>query len=311
VPLAFRQEAIDAAEQKRRTALGAPLQLTPTWLEVSFAAVVVMAAAALAFVLVVRVGDYAVGPGLVRSRSQVSVSSRLTGVVSDVLVQPGQAVRRGQVLLGFERSSLLAQLQRLDSEIRNQVLRALTRPDDAAATGALATLYAQRDEVKAHLENLLVTSPVEGRVTEVPVIAGQTREAGDVVVRLEGEGGSFFLVAAAQGELRPLLEVGQTVNVEFEGYPNVVHALTLARLSDAVVGPDEVRRHLGRASSGVLQLEGPRVLVEADFAQSSFEHQGREVPLVDGLTAKVSVRVRSQRLIAAIIPALRELLTDG
>jgi multidrug efflux pump subunit AcrA (membrane-fusion protein) len=307
----FRAEALAEAERRASSTMGQPLRLTPFWLEVSFAVVVLMATAGVVFVLVVRVGDYAVGPGLVRSRSQVSISSRMSGVVSDVLVQPGQTVKKGQVLLGFERSNLLAQLQRLDSEIRNQILRTLTKPDDVSATTALATLYAQRDESQAHLDNLLVTSPVDGRVTEVPVLPGQTRDLGDVVVRLDREGGSFFLVAAEQGELRPLLAVGQPLNVEFEGYPNFIYPLSLARLSDAVVGPDEVRRHLGRANSDTFVLEGPRVLIEADFPEAGFSHQGRWVPLVDGLTAKVSVRVRSQRLIVALIPALRELLDDG
>ena len=57
--------------------------------------------------------------------------------------------------------------------------------------------------------------------------------------------------------------------------------------------------------------DGSAEAVEADFPEAGFSHQGRWVPLVDGLTAKVSVRVRSQRLIVALIPALRELLDDG
>ncbi|MBK7861299.1 MAG: biotin/lipoyl-binding protein [Archangiaceae bacterium] len=307
----FRAEALAEAERKRSSTEGQVLNLTPFWLELAFASVVIMAVASLIFVTVARVGDYAVGPGLVRSRSQVSVSARLSGVVSDVLVAPGQTVKKGQVLLGFERSNLLAQLQRLDSEIRNQILRTLTKPDDVSATAALATLYAQRDESQARLDNLLVTSPVDGRVTEVPVLPGQTRDLGDVVVRLDREGGTFYLVAAEQGELRPLLQLGQSINVEFVGYPNLIYPLKLDRLSDAVVGPDEVRRHLGRANSDTFSLEGPRVLIEADFPEPGFSHQGRWVPLVDGLTAKVSVKVRSQRFIVALVPMLRELLDDG
>jgi biotin carboxyl carrier protein len=306
----FRREALEAAEARRRSS-GQVLSLTPAWLEVSFGAVLVMALTAVAALLVVRVGDYAEGPALVRARGQVAVSTATAGVVADLFVRPGDVVTRGQPLVGFERASLVARLDALEEEIRGHVLRTLTRPDDAAAAAALSRLYAERDEARVRLDALVVRAPGDGRVTEVTALVGQPREAGDVVARLERQDGTFFLVGAAQGEFRPLLAVGQPMTVEFDGYPNLVQTVTLTRLSEAVVGPDEVRRYLGRASADLLVVQGPRVLLEGEFEARSFTFRGREVPLVDGLTGRVHVCVRTQRLLVALVPALREFLGDG
>ncbi len=308
----FREEAIAHQEELRRAQnLGRLLRLTPAWLDVAYRAVILMMVSGCAFLAVARVGDFASGPAVVRSTAQQILTSTRSGVVAEIHVHPGQEVKRGDLLVRFESQPFLAELSGLDEAIRNQTLRSLSHVDEESARVALASLYGQRDEIQARLQSLGVRAPFDGRVLDLPVLVGQYREAGDPVARIENAQGAFRLVAAVQGEFRPLLMPGQVLEVEFDGYPNAIQELVVGRVSDAVVGPDEVRRYLGRSNADAVAVTGPRVLVEAEFSSPTFRHQHQDLALVDGLTAKASVRVQSQRLIVALIPALKALLDDG
>ena len=56
-----------------------------------------------------------------------------------------------------------------------------------------------------------------------------------------------------------------------------------------------------------MPLEGPLALATAPLASSTFEVAGRTYPFRDGMPTRAEVRVRSERLLFALMPALKSL----
>jgi HlyD family secretion protein len=89
------------------------------------------------------------GPGSVSSRTEVNVSSRITGVVDTVLVQEGDKVTEGQLLASLDQRDLAAKAAAARSgggAARQGIVVAEAALEKARADLALARANHQRDE---------------------------------------------------------------------------------------------------------------------------------------------------------------------
>ncbi len=89
------------------------------------------------------------GPGAVSSRTEVTVSSRITGVVTRVLVQEGERVKEGQLLAALDERDLAARAAGARSAVaagRQNVAVAEAALSKAQADLALARSNFRRDE---------------------------------------------------------------------------------------------------------------------------------------------------------------------
>ena len=120
------------------------------------------------------------------------------------------------------------------------------------------------------------------------------------------------MIALLPGEYRPQLKPGMELRMELQGYRYAYQHLTVADVGSEVVGPAEARRYLGDEIADAATLGGPVVLVTARLPSLTFEAEGRTRRYHDGMWGKAEVRVRSEPILVALIPALKALFeNDG
>jgi hypothetical protein len=98
------------------------------------------------------------------------------------------------------------------------------------------------------------------------------------------------------------------LNVELRGYRHASQRLTIAAVAGEVVGPEEAKRLLGPEVASALSLSCPLVRVEAVFPRDTFQASGGSYALHDGMWGSAEVSVRSESLLAALVPGLRAVL---
>jgi membrane fusion protein (multidrug efflux system) len=147
----------------------------------------------------VRVGtviDRAESVGTVRARDSVTITAKVTGIVSQIRFHEGQVVRDGEVLIEMEANALRAELDQaraLFDDARSQVQRARQlQPGQSIAAQRLETLEAltrqaegRVRQAQARLEELRITAPFNGRVGLRQVSLGALLQPGTVVTTLD------------------------------------------------------------------------------------------------------------------------------
>lgn len=184
--------------------------------------------------------------GTVRAARRAELSTRVMGRVESVLVRPGDAVRRGQVLLRIERGSLGAAQQQAASalELATTNLRRTERlyADSAAplvqleaARNAHAQAAAQARSVQADMAYADVRAPFDGTVASRMVDPGVLAGPGQPLVVVEDQGAREIVVTGPD-ELRERLRPGQEVAVSVGAGERRVTARVLAVVPGADPG---------------------------------------------------------------------------
>jgi hypothetical protein len=130
--------------------------------------------------------------------------------------------------------------------------------------------------------------------------------SGPAVVRLR-EGGPVEILAALPGSSRPLLAQGMAMRLELQGFAHQYQELRIEELGGVLLEPGELRESLGVGLAERL-VEAPVVVVRARVPSGAFEAEGGRLPYFNGMRGTVSVRVRSERIAAALVPGLKLLL---
>ncbi len=152
-------------------------------------------------------------------------------------------------------------------------------------------------------------APAAGVVSDLRVRVGQRIMPGQTLLSLareaRGAGGKPVVVALLPGEFRPLLKPGMPLRLELQGYRYAYQHLVVESVGDEVVGPAEAQRSLGEEVADGVQITGPVVRVEARLLSDTFEAEGRVRRYHDGMWGKAEVRVRSEPVLVALVPALK------
>lgn len=303
----FRAEALEYRARGR--AEGRVLRFDPAWTGQTYWLLVAAGLAAALWALLGRVDEYAVGSAVVRMEGRVDVTSPVAGTVDTVAVVPGQRVAAGDVLAALHDAREVAELARIEAEFEEQLVRLLHAPGDVDVRSALVPLRAQRDLARARVEERRVRAPRAGVVGDVRVRPGQQVQPGDLVATLAGPDARFRVVALLPGQYRPLLRRGMPLRLEVQGYALAWQEVVIDALGDEVIGPVEARRYLGPVAD-TLAPSGPVVLVEARLPGRRFVAGGRTLAYHEGMAARAEVSVRSESILAMLVPGLRNALGD-
>ena len=306
----FRHEALQALEEAE-VASGELLHIAPRWTRWAYWLLAAAVTGSLSFAAFAFVGEYAAGPAVVRVEGRTDLTATAAGTVEEVLVQPGQHVAAGQLLVRFNVASETAELERLQMELEDQLVKVLRDPNDQASRQALTSLRAQKELAAVRVQQRSVRAPHAGIVSDLRIRRGQLLQAGDLAVSLNGEGTRFFVVAFLPGQFRPLVHPGMPLRLRLSGFSRATVMTTIDSVGDEVVGPAEARRYLGPDVADAVTLTGPVVLVKAALGGTSFASDDKRFNFYDGLTGNAEARVRSQRVLAVLVPGLRWVLTDG
>jgi multidrug resistance efflux pump len=301
----FRREAIE--HQAARTARADMLRIAPRSTEWLMRLLAVALVAALFFVIVGRVHEYATGPALVRIDGRTALSSSRASLVRSVEVKPGDHVEEGDVLLQLYSSEEASDLEAATREFDDQLVKLMQRPNDATAREALVSLRTRRELARARLEQRSLRAPHRGVVGDVRVRAGQLIEAGLSVIELRSDHADGKVVALLPGRYRPLIKPGAKLRFDLDGFQRRGHELIVEDVGDQIVGPTEAVRYLGREQADSLpQFTGPVVLVEASLPSGSFDADGERFEFAHGMQGKAETIVRTEPVAYAFLPGLKQ-----
>ena len=301
----FRREAIE--HQAVRSARADVVRMSSRSTDWGVNMLLVALLAALFFIVVGRVNEYATGPALIRIDGRTSLSTSHAALVSSIEVAPGQHVEEGAVLVRLYASEEAADLESATREFDDQLVKLMQRPDDATAREALVALRSRRELARSRLEQRTLRAPHRGVVGDVRVRVGQLVEPGASVIELRGDDAEGTVVAMLPGRYRPLLKPGAKLRFELDGFHRRAHELIVDSVGDQIVGPAEAARYLGRDQADALQLAGPVVLVEASLPRgSSFVADGERFQFAHGMHGKAETVVRNEPVAYAFMPALKQ-----
>ncbi|HTQ79459.1 MAG TPA: HlyD family efflux transporter periplasmic adaptor subunit [Thermoanaerobaculia bacterium] len=304
-PGIFRRRVI---EQMLRPAQAEadPLRISPIWTRISYWVLVAALAGFLVYSLLGRVDEYATGTAVVEMGGRTDLTALDSGTVAAVAVSPGQRVHAGEALIRFDDARERAELERAEREFTLQLVNRLRDPADRTAEQALISLRAQRELSQAALERRALRAPADGTVADVWVRPGQFLQPGQVLLSLAGSGGASPAVAVLlPGQYRPQIRPGMPMRLEISGYRYSYQKLTVEAVGDEAIGPAEAQRYLAPGIGDTLQITGPVVIVHARLPAASFTAEGKTYRYHDGMHGQAEIRVRSDRILFALIPALK------
>jgi len=279
----------------------------PTARLLAAAAIVVGVAAALVYFAAVRPEPFEVAharegtvreeihaPGTVQARVPVAISSRLTGVVSRVMADVGDRVRKGQLLVMLDDTDL----------------RAKVESSKAAATAAaenVAAVEAALDKARADLDLARVNHARSSQLVEKQYVSQAEHDASTAALRVAeaGEVSARKLIAARRAELDRAEQERRVTIAE----------LSYARAEAPMDGV--VTRRLLEAGSvvvpgaAILQLVDERSLWVATLVDESLVGRVREgQPATIRLRSGAHVGGKVARVTLLSDPVTRELEVD-
>jgi biotin carboxyl carrier protein len=302
----YRKEAVEYSRKAGREH-GDVLHLSPAWTRWSYCLIVSLLLSGLLYCLFGRVYEYATGPAVIRVEGRSDLTIHMPGVVVSVEVTPGQRVEAGQTLVTFAAEEEEISLERLEREIELLLIRFMRDPSDTVARQALTTVSAERELAHARVEARTLRAPRAGLVGDVRIQPGQFLAAGTPVLSLVANDAPVTLFALLPGHYRPYLRTGMSLRVELEGFRYDYHELTIESVGDQIIGPGEVQRFLGPNLADAVSVNGAVILVKARFSSPTFVNDGRMLSYFDGMPSRAEARVRSERIIFMLLPALKGL----
>ncbi len=300
----FRGEALEFHMQGFENQ-GHVLEISPSWTRWAYRLLLGIVVVAVVFSLVIPIHEYAAGIAVVRLEGRTDVTSSLSGTAVAVEVEPGRRVATGDLLVRLYGAQEAAELERIERELELELANRLRNPADLSAERALGALRAQKRLAEQRLEERSIRAPRAGVVSDVWVKAGQLLSPGQVVLALEHQDPKLGIVALLPGQYRPVLEPGQILRLELEGYRYAYQHLEIAAIGDEVVGPTEARRALGAGIADAVPIAGPVVFVYADLLERTCESDGRVYAYHDGILGTAEVRIRSEPILLTLVPGLK------
>ncbi|MDI3285863.1 HlyD family efflux transporter periplasmic adaptor subunit [Polyangium sp. 15x6] len=301
----FRREAL------RRNAgrLEGDILRTPSgWTTWSYRILFAALVAIVAFSVLATISEYASGPAVVWVPGKLDLTATVQGTVHSIDIRSGEHVAAGELLIRLQSWQAEAELSRAQREFDLQLMKTLRDPSDAQARQTLTALRTQKDLAKARLEQLFIRAPRTGIVGDVRIRPGQAVAAGDVVLHLLDPSREPSILAIVPAQYRPQLRPGMSMRFELKGYRFAYTEATITSVGNQIIGPLEVKRHLGQELGDTVEIKGPVVLIESVPSSPTFEIEGQRFDFHHGMSGVGEVRVRSERVIVALIPGLRVLL---
>ena len=157
--------------------------------------------------------DWTDVPGTVEAVEAAAIASRVAATVDRVLVQEGDTVRAGTVLVRLDARDLRAREQAAEAALRaadaqRERLRTLfskeaaTRQEVDAAESSAAAALAERDAARAQLSYVDLRAPFDGVVTGKWAQAGDLAQPGRTLLTLQAEIGSRHQYISMSGGCR-------------------------------------------------------------------------------------------------------------
>ena len=150
-----------------------------------------------------------VAPGVIEFSSLSTVRAKADGFATEVLVEDGQWVERGQPLLMLVNLQLMSELEQHRREVTSAEIEARKHQqagDEASRQAALQRLQSHRErllEVEGQVSSQSVTAPIAGRVMArgLSHLVGQFFEEGDELLTIGDEAAKELRISMDQRQM--------------------------------------------------------------------------------------------------------------
>jgi membrane fusion protein (multidrug efflux system) len=300
----FREEALEFHLRGSR-ARGDLLHISPRWTAWTYWLLVAVFFAGLAYVIFGSINKYATGTAIIKDEGHTIITAVAGGAVADITVKPGQRVQTNQPLLRFNDIQERIEVERLQRELDLQEINRLKNPNDWLTQQQLATIRAQVEAAEKRLKERTVTAPRAGTIGDIRIHHNQLIAQGESLLTLVSDDAALSVIAILPGHYRPLLKRGNPLRMELTGFRYAYQDLTINSIESEVVGPNEVRRFLGREIADSLALQDSWVIAQAHLSSRKFRADGRWQAYHDGMKGTAEVCVGSERLLFVLVPGLK------
>lgn len=182
--------------------------------------------------------------GLVRPNQGAMLSSQTSGTVSEVLVQSGQDVKKGDVLVvldsSVEQSNLRASLAQLSSVkatyqryLNLYKTKSVSQQELDNAKAAYEALESNIAALKAGIARRQIVAPFDGKAGIVKVNVGQYVNPGFEIVRVEDTSSMKIDFALSQTQLENLY-IGQKVTATADARSGETFAAKITAIEPAI-----------------------------------------------------------------------------
>ena len=196
-------------------------------------------------VLTIQANALSSGPvvtGSIQPERKADLRAEVSAVVLQVLKENGDVVRRGDVLVRLDQTSIRDNLQSAEANVRNATqaldqaernlqrlktlrdsgMTSLQALDDAevrrnAAQSELSASHARAVLARQQLDRTVVRSPFEGVVSDRKVSAGDTASVGKELLKVIDPGSMRFAGRVSADKIS-VVRVGQAVSFRINGY---------------------------------------------------------------------------------------------
>jgi len=179
-------------------------------------------------------------PAVVASPNDVTLAAPRGGPVESVLVQPGDRVRRGQVLARIDAAATRQQVVIAEAQAHqaSEEYERLKKLGDGVSPMQLLAAETQATVTEANAEmarlahaRTVITSPVDGEVAWVGIDRGESANPGAPLVRVVSTDPLELTLSVSDRDL-PLLELNSTVQFQSQALPGLVEG-TLTHIGPA------------------------------------------------------------------------------
>ena len=177
-------------------------------------------------------------PCRIVSENVNTVAAPLDGRIESVLVQPGQRVKQGQLLIRFDRSDLLNERNRIltqiaSTKIETNALLQQRQPQEAfQMQSRLALLNTQRQLIDERLQRGELYAEMDGVIlpTEIHRRVGQYVELGEPLLELADEQTWHLEIETPEDEIRHVA-INQPVHFQSRARPDCHLNCRITRIS--------------------------------------------------------------------------------
>lgn len=236
--------------------------------------------------------------GTLSAVNSVDISSRVTGLIREVRVKENEPVRKGQVLVILDDTTIKAQISQYQAQMENYAA-IYERSQKLAAIGAEAQQQLDTDRTNylvaqstynsnaSQLDYYVITAPIDGMVIGTPTPAGQTVAQGistpQVIMTIADMSKMQIKVLVDESDIGKV-NVGQEVFFTVDSYANQTFSGKVTRVSRSAT-----------TSSNVVYYP---VYVDVNPADS---------PLYPSMTARVTIKVgESKNTLLVPLAAVKE-----
>ena len=304
----YRGEALEA--HRSRGNEGVPVNLSPGWVKRAYPLLVVTILIALFASIFVTVPTYSSGVGVVEMPN-TAVAAPMGGTVEQVLVEPGQHVKKGTALVRLHAAEQDAELHSAQTDADNATTLYLFDQQDEQVKKTLAAALVRVERERARVDSRIIRASADGTVSDIRVRVGSSLTPGDLVLQILEPGAEPEVWVFLPGKDRPRLRLEQELQTEIVGYTKSRDKAKITYISPEAFGPTEVAKIVGVSLADSVKLApGSYVWVKAKLPAKAFKTQHQTFWYHHGMPVKAEVKIQSKPFLVTLLPALEKYIPD-